>query len=260
MSEDNPEEDGRINHASGIIAAGKGKIKITQAMKLVGFTTPERKNITLYQKVRRGSHKMQVVPIAPRTIKKSSLFEVESALSTFSSAEESAMANSSSNRASTTTLETHAEVVTPRRLPINGTPVVDNSPAGTAGTGVGSGSSSSGMKRGIDSVTTTTTSKKRRKSSKQVQHNQATTRRQEEKEKKAMKLATVRIKNNNQCPKGHKNKISILKIVNDVNALCESNISHKTAAACVRKGLVNVSPLKRGPVGDFPKPILDALT
>jgi len=34
MSEETPEEDGRINHASGVIAAGKGKIKITQAMKL----------------------------------------------------------------------------------------------------------------------------------------------------------------------------------------------------------------------------------
>ncbi len=266
MSEDIPEEeDERITHASGIIAAGKGKIKITHAMQLVGFTTPERKNITLYQKVRRRSHKMQVVPIAPRTIKKSSLFEVESSLSTFSSAEESAMHDSSSNRSNRASTRmaadaATAEVVTPRRLPINRTPVDENSPvgAGLRDGSVGSGSSSSGMNRGIDSATIP--SKKRRKSSKQVQQDQAKRRRQEEKEKKAMKLATVRIKKNKQYPKGHKNKISILQIVKEVNALCESNISHKTAAAYVRNGLVNVSPLKRGPVGDFPKPILDALT
>jgi len=81
MSEQTPEEDKRINHASGIIAAGKGTIKIVQAMKLVSFTTPERKNITVYQRVRRRSQQMHVVSIAPSIIKKSSLFEVESSLS-----------------------------------------------------------------------------------------------------------------------------------------------------------------------------------
>jgi len=64
MSEQMPEEDGRIDHAGGITAAGKGKIKIVQAMKLVGFTTPERKNMALYQRVRQCSHEM-VVSIAP---------------------------------------------------------------------------------------------------------------------------------------------------------------------------------------------------
>ena len=80
MSEEILEEDDRINHASGIIAAGKGTIKIIHAMKLVGFTTPERKNISVYQRVRRQSQKM-VVSIAPRVINKSSLFKVESSLS-----------------------------------------------------------------------------------------------------------------------------------------------------------------------------------
>jgi len=65
MSEQTPEEDKRINHAtSGIIAASKGTIKIVQAMKLVGFTAPERKNITVYQRVQRRSQQMHVVSIA----------------------------------------------------------------------------------------------------------------------------------------------------------------------------------------------------
>jgi len=42
-----------ISHASGIIAAGKGKIKIRLAMRLVGFSDEQVKNMTLYQKVRR---------------------------------------------------------------------------------------------------------------------------------------------------------------------------------------------------------------
>jgi len=124
MSEETPEEDGRINHASGIIAAGKGKIKIAQAMKLVGFTTPERKNITLYQKVRRLSHKMHVVPIAPRTIRKSSLFKVESALSM---TEDSVMNGVSSDRGSTPS-ENRAELVTPRRLETGTTPASNATP------------------------------------------------------------------------------------------------------------------------------------
>ena len=137
MSEENAEEDGRINHASGIIAAAKGKIKITEAMKLVGFSTPERKNITVYQRVRRRSQQLTVVSIAPRTIKKSSLFEVESALS---SAEESVTnsrvinVDTDSNRAS----RGFEAAVTPRRLDTDtGTSPESNTTGDTATTGAG---------------------------------------------------------------------------------------------------------------------------
>ena len=51
MSEAKEVEDGMIAHASGIIAAGKGKIKIRLAMRLVGFRDEQVKNMTLYQKL-----------------------------------------------------------------------------------------------------------------------------------------------------------------------------------------------------------------
>jgi len=56
-----------------------------------------------------------------------------------------------------------------------------------------------------------------------VQQVQAVARRQEEKEKKAMKLATVRIEKNSLLPKGTATKLSIEKIVQEVNDLCDSN-------------------------------------
>ena len=261
MSEETPEEDGRINHASGIIAAGKGKIKITQAMKLVGFTTPERKNITLYQKVRRLSHKMHVVPIAPRTIKKSSLFEVESALSM---TEDSELNGVSSDRGSTPS-ENRAEVVTPRRLETGATPASNATPIDLLlddnnDASASAAASSTGSNKRSGSVATEESSKRRRRSSKQVQQAKAAKNRSDNKQKKAMKLATTRIKKNRELPKGHKEKLSDEKIVKEVNLLCDSNISHKTAASYVRKGLINVSPQKRGPVGHFPKQVFDALT
>jgi hypothetical protein len=59
------EDDGRLKRlvleASGIVAAAHGKVKIIQAMTLVGFSTPERKNMRIYQQVRRKSTKVSVV-------------------------------------------------------------------------------------------------------------------------------------------------------------------------------------------------------
>jgi len=267
MSEETPEEDERIDHAGGIISAGKGKIKIIHAMKLVGFSTPERKNMTLYQRVRRRSHQM-VVSIAPRTIKKSSLFEVES---TLTAPEESAWAtsnSSSSNSTSPTDVDTD-QVVTPRRLSVD-TPT--RSAGGNESTSTGSETSTarqSGSNRngssqeesgGVVHLTVEEVpTKKRRKSSTQVQQEKAKKQKQAEIEKKAMKLATVRIKEHKSLPKGHKDKKSALTICQEVNVLCGSNISSKTAATYVQKGLVNCSPQKRGPNTPFPKKVLSAL-
>jgi len=75
-----------------------------------------------------------------------------------------------------------------------------------------------------------------------------------------MKLATVRIKKNSELHKGDKKRVSIESVVNEVNVLFESNLSHKTAVMYVRQGMINVSPQKRGPVGDFPKTAFTVLT
>jgi hypothetical protein len=57
----NGKHEMQVEMASGIIADGCGHVKITQAMRLVGFTSPEIKNMKLYQQVRRQSVKVVVV-------------------------------------------------------------------------------------------------------------------------------------------------------------------------------------------------------
>ena len=37
-----------VEQAAGIVSLTNGKVKITEAMKLAGFTTPDRKNMTIY--------------------------------------------------------------------------------------------------------------------------------------------------------------------------------------------------------------------
>jgi len=71
------------------------------------------------------------------------------------------------------------------------------------------------------------------------------------KESQAMKIATVRIEKNKALPKDHPDKKSIATIVTEVNNLCDSNISPTTAATYVRNGLIDTSPLKRGPAVKF---------
>jgi hypothetical protein len=51
MSEDIDRLKRLVTEASGLLALTNGKVKIVQAMKLVGFTTPEAKNMKLYQQV-----------------------------------------------------------------------------------------------------------------------------------------------------------------------------------------------------------------
>jgi hypothetical protein len=52
-----------VEIASDLIAAGRGQVKIGQAMTLAGFTSPERRNMKIYQQVRRRSAKVAVVEI-----------------------------------------------------------------------------------------------------------------------------------------------------------------------------------------------------
>jgi len=117
----------------------------------------------------------------------------------------------------------------------------------------------SGRKRSAEEMISVT-SKKSRRSSKEVHCLQANTIMQtKKKKKKAMKLATTRITAKNLLPKGHAEKKSINCIVKEVNMSCDSNISPKTAGTYALKGRINTSPLKRGPVDDFPKPVLESL-
>jgi hypothetical protein len=78
-------------------------------------------------------------------------------------------------------------------------------------------------------------------------------------QKLALKAATTRIKASKDLPKGHPSKKTIKVIVQEVNQAYKANLSTITAAKYVRMGLIGVSPLKHGPVGDLPKEVYDAL-
>ena len=63
MSGDFARLEAMVEEASGIIVGGKGKVKIIQAMALVGFTSEEQKSMKLYQQVRRHSSKLVIVKV-----------------------------------------------------------------------------------------------------------------------------------------------------------------------------------------------------
>ena len=123
-----------------------------------------------------------------------------------------------------------------RRLAMNSTTVEDN------------GSASNHSKE-----------KKSRRSSKEVQRQNAVVAAGKSRNSTAMKVATRLIQRSINLPDKHPAKQSINEIVRKANERYNSNISAKTAARYVRQGIIGQSPLKRGPVGPFPKPIFAAL-
>ena len=112
---------------------------------------------------------------------------------------------------------------------------------------------------GTKAAEKTPVKKKSRRTSKEFQRHHAVIAGQTRREKEAMKIATRRIYQNGLLPRNHPEKQTNPVIVKQINATMNSGISHKTAADYVRKGMIGVSPLKRGPVGPFPTGIYKAL-
>jgi predicted transglutaminase-like cysteine proteinase len=101
--------------------------------------------------------------------------------------------------------------------------------------------------------------KKTRRSSKEVQRDDAAECKKRKKESAGMKLATQRIQENKILSPSNPKKKTQQAIVDEVNQLYGSNVNLKTVNRMVNKGLVGVSPLKRGPVGSFPPHVWKAL-
>jgi len=263
MSEAPEALEGMISHASGMIAAGKGKIKIRDAMRMVGFDKAQVETMSLYQKIRRLSQQMVVidkrsVAAVVRPVQQVRVGSGDTVTSTLSSAERTSLGTT--QHGSTTTsgdvdtetndndmdTSTDRPVPTPRRL-MEVPPEVQEAEGN--------------KKRKADDASTSASSKSKRtrRSSKEFHRVQANVIMQTKKESAAMKLATTRIEASKKLPDGHPDKKSMNQIVKEVNTLCDSNISPKTVGKYVRQGLINMSPLKRGPVGAFPKPILASL-
>jgi hypothetical protein len=199
-------------------------------MALVGFTSPERRNMKIYQKVRRRSMKVAVVERVKHANAPVILLDSQEEVSNVSSI---SGGHSSTRNSSTATIAVAGlSLFVP---------------------GIGAAVSSS------TATTATTASKKSRQTSKQVQYNQAIKAKAGNRDKLAMKQATVLIVRNNTLPHGHANKRTIVEIVSDTNERLNANVSAKTAAHYVRNGLIGVSPLRRGPMSQFDKRVWDAL-
>ena len=80
-----------------------------------------------------------------------------------------------------------------------------------------------------------------------------------DKEKIGMKVATTLVVAHQKIPSLERKKTSKNAIINKVNKDFDCNLNRITVQRYVGKGLVGISPLKRGPVGAFPRPVLDAL-
>ena len=255
MSEGAERQKRLVEHAAAIVAASEGKVKIVDSMKLVGFRTPERKNMRVYQQVRCRTSKLVVVEKGkkdrPVTVNMSSGSSAVSALSvsderTNTNSREPSSSSSGSSRALTTpaarlatsrtaaastdTASTDQSSTTPPLLVVARTKSAEKTPA-----------------------------KRSRRTSKECQRHNAGKALQYRQDKEAMKLATRRIYQNSLLPRNHPAKATNAAIVDQINISMNSGISYKTAADYVRKGMVGTSPLKRGPVGPFPPHIYKAL-
>jgi len=253
MSEAQASLEDMISHASGLIAAAIGKIKIRAAMRLVYFTSVQVETMSLYQRIRRKSQQMVVVdkrsverPAIP--LPQVNICSGDTVASILSSTERTNTNGDSSNDTGIYDDEDDNNnttvAPTPRHLLATNNAEENNVEV----------ESTSNRKRSPDeSSINTGSSKKSRRSSKEVHRLQAHVIMQTKKDCTTMKVATTRIATNNKLADGHPDKKSMNKIVEEVNVLCGSNLSPKTVGRYILKGLINVSPMKRGPAGSFPR-------
>ena len=110
-----------------------------------------------------------------------------------------------------------------------------------------------------NSIVSAQHSKKGRRTSKQKHKDDAQKRIVQKKETEAIKMATTWIDKTRKLAAGDPKKKSQKEIVRQTNELMGTNISDKTVSRMVREGRIGTSPMKRGPVGDFNKPVMNAL-
>jgi len=214
-------------------------------MRMVGFSEADVKNITMYQRVRRKSERLEVVDksrngAVPRDIGVShESSEVGSTLTKEPSSGERNSEETTSAGGRATSRRLHDSPDTNQQTDLSSdTPLGDEFTTVTASTAA---------------------TKKTRRSSKDVHKSQAKLVAKKKTNTKAMKVVTVLIKQNNELRKGDPKKKSINGICKEVNAKHNTTIMPWTANRYVKKGLVNCSPLKRGPAGHFDKPTHNAL-
>ena len=237
MSLMDPQLEELVEEAAGINAVSKNKVGISKSMELVGFTLQQRSDMKIYQRVRRMAQKLlnaKMPPVPPVANVLPMASEPSSLTSGSRSSHMSGQSVSPNN-----VLVSAGDATTPaRRQILLSTPPDSESPPPM-------------------NVSVPTKEKRIRRSSKEVQRQNSAKAKAKERNKAAMKEATQLIKDN----AGSAKKKSINAIVKETNNRYRSNINPKTAARYVRLKLIGTaaSPLKTGPVGDFPKRIYSAL-
>jgi hypothetical protein len=221
--------EGLIEQAAGVVAASCWKVKVHEAMSLVGIAAANKKqHKTIYQQVRRRASKVGIVDLEPR----------RGSVEVITLSTGGAGAGSLSSLTGPSSFEFLSPSVGAHHHHCNSSVL-------------SSGSSKSEDKKPAAKVF--------RRTSKEVQRANAKTAQLTKRDKQAMKQATVLIERSKVLPKGHPEKKSMAAIVEETNERLDANISVNSAARYVRQGLIGVSPIKRGPIGDIPPLMYTAL-
>ena len=235
MSDGSESYENKVLNASGIVAAAKGGIKIPAAMKMAGFSVAETKVMRMYQQVRRKAQNMVVVDttvesIIPREIAGGKKSGGASVVSSLTSEERLELRTTSTDGDDNAFVEDESNQLMPRRLLQCNENDSEAPPL-----------------------------KKSRRSSRDVHAEQASKARIKKIESMAMKAATRRVEQNNVLANNNPRKKSLNAIVAEVNHLYGSNLSPVTVSRYVRKGMIGLSPMKKGPTGSIPGPIYHSL-
>jgi len=234
MSSNSPKDSERREIAATLVAGGKGRVLVTTAMKIAGYSTPESRMNT---KQKRVSRRAKGVAKALEAVKAGTVvpgtITVEPEQSSGGTGRSSLTSSSTTSAAAATTTRTTTRTT---RANDADDDADDNDVA----------------RRLLDKSPAMPVQKKRRRSSKQKQEDDAAKVRKQQVNKQAMKVATTRVDRNNKLPKGHRHKTTAVQIVEETNNMHGSGLDVTTVRRYVRQGDVGVSPKKMGPVGRFP--------
>jgi hypothetical protein len=230
-SEEDSNVQRKVNLAAGIVAGSQKVVGVAKAMELVGFSVTQVRSMKLYQQVRRKADKLCVVEKATVVALPEDVV-VAPAATGRSIASSLTSNNNSPDEEQTVAEDSFPDLPSTPEVVVKETDIV---------------------------VSPKAIIKKGRRTSKQLQKLNAELAASKERNRKAMKVATKIIKDQQLLDPKDPTRKSINEIVNTTNTRFNSSINAKTAGRYVRQGLVGQSPLKRGPVGHFPKPVYSAL-
>ena len=249
MSSERPPtpEAERERIAAQIVAAAEGRVTVQEAMKRARIPTPQRNNDSKRRKVARKAKKIVVLNEKDAlNLQKKDATPVEAAgvdrvqelpasaigISSGAASVCSSLSQEQPSGSTHATSRTSNDLDDIRRVLNGSTP---------------------------SSADASSSTKSRRRTSKQKHREDAEKRATEKRESKAIKVATTRIAAIQLMSPSNPKKVSQRQVVEETNRLMNTTISSKTVSRMVREGRIGTSPQKRGPLGDFSRPVMTAL-